>query len=76
MSQSDPSVGISVSAIPLGQVIPVFFTLVFVVWLIYTLIASYHWLRYSDKLVVGFAAIGTHLAVSSLLAVYAVSGLQ
>lgn len=76
MIHSDPSVGIAVSSLPLEHLVPVFFTLVFIVWFIYTLIASYHWLRYSNNVLVGFAAIGAHVGISSLLAIYAVSGLH
>ena len=76
MIHSDPSVGITLSTLPLDHFVPVFFTLVFVVWFIYTLISAYHWLRYSDNVLVGLTAIGAHVGISSLLAIYAVSGLH
>jgi hypothetical protein len=76
MQQSAPQIGIAVSSLPIGQIIPVFFTLVFVVWAIYTLVAAYHWIRYSSNILLGLGAIAAHLAVSSMLAIYAVSGLH
>ena len=71
-----PAIGIHVAALPVAQFVPVFFFLVFVVWAIYTLVASYHWLRYAGSVSVGLAAISVHLIMSSLLAIYAVSGLS
>lgn len=68
--------GFDVGALPLGQIIPVFFTLVFIVWLVYTFIAAYHWIRYSSSISIAGTAITTHLIVSSMLAIYAVSGLH
>ena len=74
--QGVPSIGVNFSALPIAQIVPVFFTLVFIVWLIYTIVASYHWIRYSSSLSLAGTAIATHLVVSSVLAVYAVSGLH
>jgi hypothetical protein len=47
---------------------------VFVVWLVYTLIAIYHWLRYSHASVVAFPAIFVHLVVSVGIMSYALTG--
>ncbi len=47
---------------------------VFVFWSIYTLIAVYHWLKYSHASWVAFPAIIAHLFVSFSLAVYTLSG--
>ena len=58
------------------QAIPLFFTLVFIVWAIYTIVAFYHWIRYGDNIVISLGAMGIHLFVSSSLAIYAVSGLH
>jgi hypothetical protein len=63
-------------SLPIAQVVPLFFTLVFIVWAIYTIVAFYHWLRYGDNIVVSLGAMGMHLFVSSTLAIYAVSGLH
>jgi hypothetical protein len=64
-----------VAALPVAQVIPVFFFLVFFVWAVYTIVASYHWLRYSNNTTLALSAISAHLIVSAWLAVYTVSGL-
>ncbi|MBI2025288.1 hypothetical protein HYT04_00665 [Candidatus Kaiserbacteria bacterium] len=47
---------------------------VFAFWAIYTLIAVYHWLKYSHASWVAFPAIATHLFVSFVLIAYALSG--
>jgi len=47
---------------------------VFAFWAIYTLIAIYHWLKYSHASWVAFPAIGAHLFVSFSLMTYALSG--
>ncbi|MEK7602402.1 MAG: hypothetical protein AAB472_02860 [Patescibacteria group bacterium] len=66
----------SFSALPIGQIIPVFFTLVFVVWTIYTIVAAYHWFRYANNFIVAATAMAMHLFVSSTLALYAVSAMN
>jgi len=68
--------GIHITALPIAQVIPVFFFLVFFIWAVYTIVSSYHWLRYSGSMNVAIPMIMTHIIVSCLLAIYAVSGLQ
>jgi hypothetical protein len=75
MQASSSSIGINVAALPLAQVIPVFFFLVFFIWAVYTIVAAYHWLRYSNDTTVALSALSAHLIVSGLLAVYTVSGL-
>jgi hypothetical protein len=76
MPPSAPTIGINVASLPVAQVIPVFFFLVFFVWAVYTIVASYHWLRYSNNTTVALSAISTHLIVSAWLAIYTVSGLR
>ncbi len=49
--------------------------LLFIGWLIYTVIAAYHLLRYGHRSAVSIPAIIVHIVVSLLLALYAVSGL-
>lgn len=66
----------AVPALPLAQVVPVFFFLVFIIWAIYTLVAAYHWLRYSNNTTLALCAITAHLIVSAWLAVYTVSGIH
>lgn len=71
-----PTQPLVLPTLQLAQIFPLFFTLVFVVWAIYTIVAFYHWLRYGDNIVVSLGAMGMHLFVSSTLAIYAVSGLH
>jgi len=51
------------------------FDLVVVYWLIYTLIAVYHWLTYSHNANIAAPAIVLHIFVSLVLMGYAISGL-
>ena len=44
-------------------------------WAIYTVVISYHWLRYSHGSVAALPAIVTHVIVSALLATLALSAL-
>lgn len=57
-----------------GVLVEWFLFAVFAFWAIFTLIAIYHWLKYSHASVVTFPAIGVHLVVSLLLASYTLSG--
>ncbi len=47
---------------------------VFAFWAFYTLIAAYHWLKYSHGALVALPAIVVHLALSFSLMSYALSG--
>lgn len=47
----------------------------FAIWLIYTIVASYHLLRYGHSTTVAVPAIITHVAVSVVLALFIVSGI-
>ena len=47
---------------------------VFAFWAIYTLVAIYHWLKYSHASWVAFPAMGAHLFISLCLMSYALSG--
>ncbi|MEK7201198.1 MAG: hypothetical protein AAB737_01005 [Patescibacteria group bacterium] len=57
-------------------VVSIIAVLLFIVWVIYTLIAAYHLLRYGHRSAVAIPAIITHVIVSVLLALYAVSGIN
>lgn len=57
------------------QAVSILFTLLFILWALYTLITAYHWLRYGHRSSVAIPALITHVVVSGLLAAYAVSGL-
>lgn len=62
--------------ISLVQVISLAFVLLFILWLVYTVVTSYHWLRYGHRSAVAIPAIITHILVSGYLALFAVSGLH
>ena len=47
---------------------------VFALWTLYTLVAVYHWLKYSHASWVAFPAIATHLVISFALMSYTLSG--
>lgn len=62
------------SVISVGAVIEWFLYTTFAFWTIYTVIAVYHWLKYSHASWVAFPAIATHIFVSFALMVYILSG--
>ena len=62
------------TSVGIGKIIAVLFALLFIVWLIYTAVAAYHWLRYGHRSAVAIPALIVHVMVSWLLAGYAVSG--
>ena len=39
----------------------------FVIWLLYTIVATYHWVKYSHGSSVASTAIGMHLVVSACI---------
>lgn len=47
---------------------------VFAFWAVYTLVAIYHWLKYSHASWVAFPAIALHLFISFALMVYTLTG--
>ena len=47
---------------------------VFAFWVVYTFVAIYHWLKYSNASLMMFPAVALHLAVSVALMSYALSG--
>lgn len=58
------------------DVVSIFFTVVFVLWAIYTLIAFYHWFRYGRNSWMAVPAIAVHIAVSGMLMLFAVGGFK
>lgn len=57
-------------------VLSVIFTLIFIWWTIYTLVAIYHWFRYGRSSWVAVPAIALHLAVSGGIFIYMTSALH
>ncbi len=62
------------NAVSAGTVIEWFVIGVFVLWAVYTLVAVYHWLKYSHGSLMAYPAIGVHLGISVLLMAFALSG--
>jgi len=62
------------TSISQGTVAWWFFLFVLVFWAIYTLVAIYHWLKYSHASAIAIPAIAVHLFVSFVLISYALSG--
>jgi hypothetical protein len=58
----------------MGAVVMGTLLFVFAFWALYTIVAIYHWLKYSHASAVAFPAIGIHLFISFGLIVYALSG--
>jgi hypothetical protein len=57
-----------------GQVLEWFLYAIFAFWALYTLIAIYHWLKYSHGALIALPAIGVHLFISVALMSYTLSG--
>lgn len=57
-------------------VLSVIFTLVFIWWTIYTLVAIYHWFRYGRSSWIAVPAVALHLAVSGGIFVYMTAALH
>ena len=51
------------------------FFFAFILWSLYTLVACYHWVKYSHAAAVAYPAITLHLIVSAAIVLYALSGL-
>jgi len=62
------------STISIGVLVTWGLYFVFAIWVLYTLVAIYHWLRYSHASWVAFPAIGIHLFLSFALMSYTLSG--
>ena len=62
------------SGISNGMVVEWVLYIVFTFWALYTIVAIYHWVKYSHASLVAFPAIALHLFISIALIVYAFSG--
>ena len=62
----------SISQSLVAQVV---FYIVFAFWAVYTLVAIYHWFKYSHASVIAIPAIVMHLGISFILIVYIFSGI-
>lgn len=57
-----------------GAIVEWVLYIIFAFWAIYTLVAIYHWLKYSHASWVAFPSIALHLFISFSLMAYALSG--
>ena len=57
-----------------GVAVQWFLYLVFAIWLFYTLIIVYHWLKYSHGSWLAVPSIATHLFISFAIMAFALSG--
>jgi hypothetical protein len=64
------------SSIDLSGVVPVAFTLMFIVWGIFSLVIIYHWFRYRHKSWFAVPAIALHIFVSGWIIIYMVNALK
>lgn len=68
---------VSPLSLPTGiDLVSIAFTLMFIVWAIYTLVSIYHWVRYGRDSWIAWPAIAAHLVVSAALMIFAVSGFK
>jgi hypothetical protein len=56
------------------QVLEVVFALIFLVWVIYTGVVVYHWIRYSHHSWLTIPALALHVFISTGLFLFAASG--
>jgi hypothetical protein len=57
-----------------GSAVAILLGLVFVFWAVYTIVAIYHWLRYSHASAIAYPAIAAHLIVSFFIASFILTG--
>ncbi len=62
------------NSIPIGAVVTWALYAVFAFWAVYTVVAVYHWLKYSHASWLAFPAIAAHVLISLALMSYALSG--
>jgi hypothetical protein len=73
--QLGPNFGPALSIIDPSAIAAAIFYLVVLLVIIYTAIASYHWIRYGHRSVMAIPAIAIHIAVSLGLIGFALTGL-
>ena len=57
-----------------GAVVIGILLVVFIIWAVYTLVAVYHWFKYSNASWIIFPAVAAHFFISFALMAYALSG--
>jgi hypothetical protein len=66
----------AVPQIDVSGIVPVLFSLIFIVWVIYTFVVIYHWFRYRHKSWFAVPMIALHLFISGSIIIYMISGLK
>ena len=59
--------GTSFIRLSTAEVFLIVFSLIFVIWLIYTAVAAYHWFRFGHRSAIGVPALLVHVFVSGFL---------
>jgi hypothetical protein len=62
------------AALSSGELFTWFLYFIFALWALYTIVAVYHWLKYSHGSLIAFPAIGIHMFASFSLMAYALTG--
>jgi H+/Cl- antiporter ClcA len=57
-----------------SSVLTIAFFFIFIGWLLYSIVASYHWFRYSHRSWLAVPAVAMHVFISGLLIFYIASG--
>jgi hypothetical protein len=57
-----------------SSMLTIAFFFIFIGWFIYTIVASYHWFRYSHRSWLAVPAVAVHIFISGLLIFYIASG--
>jgi hypothetical protein len=70
------SAGIPSFHIDFTNFVPIAFTLIFGIWVIFTVIIIYHWFRYRHQSWFAVPAVALHLFVSGWIILFMVSGLH
>lgn len=60
----------------ISSVFPAIFAIVFFIWVAYTLVVAYHWLRYGHQSFVAIPMLVLHVIVSGTLMLLATAGLK
>lgn len=71
-----PDAGAAASNFNLSDIYPAIFAIVFLVWLLYSLVAAYHWFRYGHRSFLTVPALAIHVVVSGTLMLLATAGLK
>jgi hypothetical protein len=65
-----------ITGAPAEMVVSIIFTLLFIWWVVYTVVVTYHWVRFGRSSWVAVPALAVHLAVSGGIFVFMTSGLH